>query len=261
MTYELRDGWVHGELPGPGGRMYQVQRRPDGPFLELAKRPPNLVLHTTEGNTVDGAYNTLVSKGFESQWLVGEHRIVQIKPVWAKGFSSDTEDDEAMQVEVVGRSNLEVWLPPPPSLFPLVALTAMLHDNELITTGLRRPTDEWPLKLDRLPAAKEDYYRRHAGLWPHRAGVYGHVDLPNDEHWDPGSFDYPRFFKMVRDVLEGDDMTPEQKEKLARHEKFIDGLLKFKEDFQDGTETDLEGKEQAFKDGYRFAASAFRQPS
>jgi hypothetical protein len=33
------------------------------------------------------------------------------------------------------------------------------------------------------------YYRRHE-VWD-APFVYGHVEIPGDEHWDPGSLDYP----------------------------------------------------------------------
>ena len=45
------------------------------------------------------------------------------------------------------------------------------------------------------------YYRRSAGLWPGTPGVYGHVDIPLNDHWDPGSLEYARLFHMVSDVL------------------------------------------------------------
>jgi hypothetical protein len=34
--------------------------------------------------------------------------------------------------------------------------------------------------------------------------------MPDDEHWDPGSFNYPEFFKLVRGLLGGDDDVFEQ---------------------------------------------------
>ena len=136
---------------------------------------------------------------------MGDHRIVQLIPVWAQGKASKAQDARAMQIEITGFSNIARWLPFRHALQPLVALVAFLHKRRLIKTGLSRPTDDWPIAVDHLPAAVFDYYRRSAGLWPDLPGVYGHIELPGDDHWDPGGFDYPEFFGMVRDVLGGDE--------------------------------------------------------
>jgi hypothetical protein len=128
-----------------------------------------------------------------------------------------------MQIEITGFSNIARWLPFRHALQPLVALVAFLHKRRLIKTGLSRPTDDWPIAVVHLPAAVFDYYRRSAGLWPDFPGVYGHIELPGDDHWDPGGFDYPEFFGIVRDVLGGDeDMRMDEliKGHQAYREKF-----------------------------------------
>jgi hypothetical protein len=48
--------------------------------------------------------------------------------------------------------------------------------------------------------------------------------MPDDEHWDPGSFDYPTFFGMVREVIEEGDMTPDQERSLKRLTTFLETL-------------------------------------
>jgi hypothetical protein len=217
---EIDDGWVKGSIPGPGGRTYEIEhhlvpRTANQPFLRLELSPPNLVLHTTEGTSVDGAISTLTAKFSPSQWIVGEHRIVQTRPLWAQGAAVDTENGKAMQIEMVAKSNLALWLPDDPSLHPLVALVAFLAREKLIAHLTRHAKlAALPLVLDKGPQAKDTYYRRHLGAWP-APGVYGHVDLPNDEHWDPGSFDYPGFFEMVLEVQGGDDEDVSVDELLA----------------------------------------------
>jgi hypothetical protein len=201
MTITVSEGWVSGTLPGPGGKEYPVRRFAQGPYVKLAPAKPNLVLHTTE---TDGYVEHLE---YPSQWQVGEGFIGQHRPLWAKGEAlrgDTTNDPYAMQIEIVGRSQLELWLPKPTSLGPLVALMAFLHQREFVRTALARPTN-WSEKLDRGPQAIESYYRRNVGLWPETAGVYGHVDIPGNSHWDPGSLEYAKLFQMVRDVLGGGD--------------------------------------------------------
>lgn len=219
--------WLPDGIPGPKGPVKVVKSpRTDQSRVRLTKNPPNLVLHTTEGGSSLGqAYKTW---DYPPQFAVGDGKIVQLFPTWAQGESVDTEDALAMQVEIAADCRIEKWLPAPSSLEPLVALVAFLHREKLITTGLKRPDgQDWPIAVDRLPAAVDTYYRRRSGVWP-AAGVYGHIEMPNDEHWDPGGFDYPVFFNMVESVLDGgDDMTPEQLQRLKDVEAGMRGVDDF----------------------------------
>lgn len=189
---DIRDGWLFGDING-----VPVKRFPQPSYNALAQTKPNLVLHTTE------TAGYVESLQYPSQWQVGEGFIGQHRPVWAKGEAlrgDTTNDPYAMQIEIVGFSQLSVWLPGPPSLRPLVELMAWLHRTGRVRTALRRPTS-WPVRLDRGPQAVTSYYRRLEKLWPTTAGVYGHVEIPDNTHWDPGSLDYPKLFRMVEEVL------------------------------------------------------------
>jgi hypothetical protein len=200
MTVIVKDGWLSGSLPGPGAKEYPIKHFPQGPNNALAEVKPNLVLHTTE---TDGYVESLQ---YPVQFQVGEGIIGQHRPLWAQGWGlkSGTGNEFAMQIEIVGRSQLDLWLPKPSSLGPLVALMAYLQERGLVKTALARPRD-WPDRLDRGPEASTSYYRRQAGLWPTTAGVYGHVDIPGNDHWDPGSLEYAMLFRMVRDVTGDQD--------------------------------------------------------
>jgi hypothetical protein len=220
MSAQVIAGWITGTLLGPEGREYKVEhvKRTSPAPKALAKKPPNLILHTTE---TDGLGDMPANHDFPPNAWVGDHRIVQTYSVFQGGHSTDEQDSLAFQIEVVGRSQIPVWLPPESSLFPLVALVAFLHERDLITTGLDRPQGQsWPLNVDRTPAAKDTYYRRHAGLWPHRAGVYGHIDMP-------GGFNYPKFFNMVRAVLEGKEWSDVFKNKTEFREETRGALVGF----------------------------------
>ena len=199
MAVTIQDGWLSGSLPDDTGREWPIRqfRQPSmrGP---LDAAIPNLILHTTE---TDGYVEHLK---FPSQWQCGEGIIGQHIKLGLAGDAVNNWDSFAQQIEMVGRSVLGLWLPAESTLGPTVALTAWLHANSLIKSGLRRPAD-WPHVLDQLPAAVATYYRRRAGVWPNTPGVYGHVDIPDNTHWDPGSFHYPAFFARVRKVLGEDD--------------------------------------------------------
>lgn len=202
MTITITDGWISGSLPDDTGREWPiVQHRQASARGPLTVPVPNLILHTTETN---GYVEQLK---FPSQWQCGEGKIGQHIRLGLAGDSVNNWDAVAQQIEMVGRSQVGVWLPEDATLGPVVALVAWLHETKRIKTGLKRPK-LWPVAVDQLPAAVDSYYRRHQNVWPDEPGVYGHIEIPDNSHWDPGGFNYPKFFARVQTVLEGgDDVT------------------------------------------------------
>jgi hypothetical protein len=240
MSYEVRDGWVVGELPGPNGSQVRVKHFPQGPYERRRRNNPRLCLHTTE---TSGYVETL---RFPSEFQVGEDIIGQHRPLWARGAAVDEHDHDLLQIEIVESSRLDLWLPKPSSLEPLVALLAFLHRRGFVATALQRP-ERWPLVLDRLPAAVDTYYRRHE-IWDDPF-VYGHVEIPGDEHWDPGSLDHPTLFSMVRDVLaakeeEGVSLTDNQLEGI----EFANGMRRYLD-----TPENEPPEPGSLRQGFRFA--------
>jgi hypothetical protein len=156
-----------------------------------------------------------------------------------------------VQIEIQADSRIDVWLLQRDILDALVALMAFLHRRGLVNTALRRPDGQsWPLRVDRLPAATDDYYRRRAGLWRREPGVYGHIEMPGDEHWDPGGLNYPVIFEMVNDVLaSGGDTDMGLSEEHLDAVRFANGQLTF---LEGGPEPPDPGPKRR---GYRFARS------
>lgn len=211
MTVTIKDGWLHGSLPDDTGREWPIRRFPQRAARgRLSVVPPNLCLHTTES---DGYIKQL---RFPSQWQCGDGIIGQHIALGFAGDAVNMHDGLLSQIEMVGRSRLSRWLPAEPTLGPTVALVAWLHKTGRIRTGLKRPPrfEGLPVVLDRGPQAVTTYYRR---MVPNVDGVYGHVDIANNSHWDPGSFDYPVFFDRVRRAIAGgsdDYMTDAERKQL-----------------------------------------------
>lgn len=198
MTVSVSDGWLTGRLPGPAGKTYPVSQSRQSPTGPQNGSPVNLVLHTTETD------HLAPDARYPANFQCGDGKIVQQIQLGMSGDSVITYDADCVAIEMVGRSQLGLWLPAESTLGPTVALVAWLHQTGRIVTGLRRPRAlaDLPLVLDRLPAAVTDYYRRTDPRT--QAGVYGHVDLDGgNSHWDPGSFNYPAFFRQVADVIGG----------------------------------------------------------
>jgi hypothetical protein len=195
MSVEIKAGWLYGTLPDDTGKEWPVSRSQQASSGSQNGTPVNLVLHTTE---TDHLVSTLQ---YPSNFQCGDGKIVQHIKLGESGDAVWTYDRDGIGIEMVGRSNLKLWLPQESTLGPTVALVAWLHETGRIVTGVERPR-QWPLVLDKLPAAVVGYYRRSDP----RAlpGVYGHVDLNGgNSHWDPGSFDYTTFFARVNNTLNG----------------------------------------------------------
>jgi hypothetical protein len=222
MAIQIADGWLTGSLPDDTGREWPVvQRRQESVRGPLRPATPNLILHTTETTRY------IDELKFPSQWQTGEGQIGQHIKLGLAGDAVNNWDAFAQQIEMVARvadiGATKRYLPEEATLGPTVALVAWLHKTERIKTGLKRPAS-WPVVLDKLPAATEDYYRRKAGVWPDEPGVYGHVEIPDNSHYDPASFDYPTFFERVQRAVEGDEMGYAEFEKGLRARRHGDPL-------------------------------------
>jgi hypothetical protein len=221
MPVTIADGWLSGTLEDDTGRAWPVKLHKQVSNRGAVIGTPNLVLHTTE---TDGYVEQL---RYPSQWQTGQGQIGQHIRLGLAGDAVNEHDQRAEQIEMVGRSELRVWLPGEQTLGPTVALVAWLHRTGRIKTGLRRPKS-WPLHVDQLPAAVTSYYRRQGNTWPDTPGVFGHLEVPDNAHWDPGGFDYPAFFDRVAQAIAvqtgagGDDDVTTQ-ELIDGWQRFMDG--------------------------------------
>lgn len=98
------------------------------------------------------------------------------------GGIAETNRFIRIQFELIGSSSQESWLPS--ASFQRDALAAI---KELAHDDLGVPRDHvWPDKQDEGTIAVESYRRRHS-KFPNVAGWYGHVEIPENSHWDWGS--------------------------------------------------------------------------
>lgn len=207
MTVTIREGWLVGDLDG-----FVVQRResprPGGqPYLPLIN-PQAFIIHTTEGPSVDGAWSTLNSKGAAPHFIVGEGRIVQMRPMGAQGATVHDHNDIGWQVECVGFSKLFVHQLTLPTWRPLVALTRFFH--EVKGVPMRRP-DGWKDDCSDISTAlATDNTRRRSRRALTFSGLLGHLDIPDQSptwHWDPGCLSYAA---LIQEVGEDTDMSFEE---------------------------------------------------
>jgi hypothetical protein len=171
----------------PGG--IKVEHRPadkDWGDVDLDS-PPKGCGHTTE---VDGLPSYGPGQTDAPTFTIGKDTVWQHRGL---GKSCGTLENDAggmpetnrairIQFELVEFSTREKWLPKPS--FQVEALGAI---KELAQDKLDVPPGHvWPDQQDDGILATEDYHRR-ASKFPTVPGWYGHVEIPENEHWDWGS--------------------------------------------------------------------------
>jgi hypothetical protein len=75
----------------------------------------------------------------------------------------------------------------------LASLLAVLHTECGIP--LSRP---FPDAMPPGPWAVESFSRRHAGKWGKVAGWYGHIEIPENSHWDPGAYKWAELLAAAK---------------------------------------------------------------
>jgi hypothetical protein len=210
-------GWI--DRIGP----YRVQKkegpRPDGQAYLRLKRQQALIVHTTEGSSVDGAVFTLRSRFSAPHFVVGEGRIVQMRPLWAEAATVRTWNDRYIQVECVGHASLKLHRLTEGTWKPLVALARFVHEE--LGIPLRRPNG-WSDQLAGGTWANNNP-RRQSRIALEFHGLVGHIEIPDQDptwHWDPGSLDYSA---LIAEAKAGTKDTEDD----VMYLKFKEGVRKY----------------------------------
>lgn len=169
---------------------YRVEHVPvphPGPLDVWAYSHPKGVQHTTEGSALEGALSRFLAEMVGSTFIVGRDvkkkaRILQLVPLGnAAAALKHTAEPQTngiaiAQVELVGFSQAHVWEPDAEVLRMLAALYWQLEKS----CGI-------PLKHTPNP-------HRNGAVWLASRGWVGHIDVPENDHVDPGAFNYADVF-------------------------------------------------------------------
>lgn len=143
--------------------------------------------HTTEGNS-------LPSYGLNQQdaptFTIGTKKVWQHRAL-GKGcgtLQNDAGGGETntlvhIQFELIGFSSVHSWLPT--EAFQRDALSAikeLAHDELGVPRG-----HVWPDRQETGEVLATEKYERRKKKFPHEPGWYGHVEIPENDHWDWGS--------------------------------------------------------------------------
>ena len=189
--------WLHNALTYPVEAL-TVPHEHDAVVLS---KPPAGVMHTTEG-TFNAALDVF-KVHFAPHFLVGASRIVQFVPLGTIAAALqhppggvETNRWARVQIEVVAYSKMESWRPDQPTFDRLAALVATLE--RVAGIPLRRP---WPDQLDAGTTwAATNNPRRQNSKWGKEPGWFGHVEIPGNTHWDPGSLRYGALFERAKEL-------------------------------------------------------------
>lgn len=194
---------------------------PTGPVTLTAPRAG--VLHTTEG-PFESAYAEFRTH-YAPHFLVGRDKTSKVRIVqfvwlghWASALENhaggvETNTVAVAQIEVAAYSKQKPWQLDAGILDALASLLAELHTECGIP--LTRP---FPDAMPPLPWAVESFSRRHAGKWGKVAGWYGHVEIPENSHWDPGAYKWSELLAAAESKLGPTPKpTPSPKPKPKRH--------------------------------------------
>jgi N-acetylmuramoyl-L-alanine amidase len=159
------------------------------------------VMHTTE-TSFDSALQEFKTK-FAPHFLVGKGRIIQFAPLGVMSHALEHQKGTVetnrwarVQIEVTAKSHLNLWQPDEETFDTLAALVAVVSGAAEIP--LKRL---WPDQLDKhVVWATPKNPRRKQNVWGKEAGWFGHIEVPGNSHWDPGSLNYTALFARAQQL-------------------------------------------------------------
>src|SRR6185295_1597690 len=148
--------------------------------------PFRIVHHTTEGSTAAAAFQAFRAHRSDPHFTVDHQRIVQHidTSVAARALRNDPGGVEtnrfcSIQIEVVGFAARPKALP---TLQNVAQLCRWLEQTHGIPQA-------WPAGFPKMatPAGKDPGgHNRNPTIWAAHGGHYGHSQVPENQHWDPG---------------------------------------------------------------------------
>jgi hypothetical protein len=191
----MQHGWLTKTI---GGRTIEHIPCPNPGATVDEHAPPTGVIHTVEGSLDSGL--GVFRQHFAPHFVLDGHRTIQLIPLGTMAAALEnrlggveTNSITRAQIEVAGHSQEDSWYCDNATGEALADLVATLADAADIP--LERPfPDAMPAK----PWATVNFVRRSAGKWGHVAGWYGHVEVPENEHWDPGAFQWTKLMTRAK---------------------------------------------------------------
>jgi|SRR5215213_1546868 len=201
----MQQGWLNKTV---GGRTIQHIPCPNPGVPVNLSAPAVGVMHTIEGSLGSGM--SVFRRHFAPTFAHDGDRIIQLVPLGMMAAALEnrpggveTNRIVRAQIETAGHSKEDPWLPEDGAADVLADLLATLHHAAEIP--LTRPFSE---AMPPKPWASDRFPRRHAGKWGKAAGWFGHVEVPENAHWDPGALKWNTVLRKARTFAGADAPTP-----------------------------------------------------
>jgi hypothetical protein len=153
-------------------------------------KPRKGVLHTPEGGW-DGSLSVFRDRGTPT-FMVGRNdagkvSVAQFMPLGERALTLLDESTTPLrtnhwavcQIELVGFSKRTAW-------FPEDAVAKVLADV------VRQASAEM-----KIPLRRGGDGTRSVTRWTNEAGWFGHIEVPENSHWDPGTFEYKKLWALA----------------------------------------------------------------
>ena len=200
----MTKGWLEKTI---GGHRIDHVECPH-PGLVNEDAPPAGVMHTIEGSLESGL--AVFHQHYAPHFTLDSRRIVQLVPLGYMAAALEnrlggveTNSVVRAQIELAGNSREKPWLPDNGALNLLADLLATLQ----LAAGipLHRP---YPDAMPPPPWATTSFTRRRDGKWGKVDGWYGHVEVPENEHWDPGALRWSVLLEEAEKIAAADVPAP-----------------------------------------------------
>lgn len=186
---------------------YRVERIdcPHGSLRVDMTRPRAGVVHTVEGGWNAGM--DVFRQHYAPHFLVGPGRIAQLVPLGTAASALEnrpggveTNAWAVAQIEVTGYSRKEPYSFNAMTTSALAALLATLRTEAGIPLNRPFPESMPPPWWEWTTAG---FSRRVSGKWGTRHGWFGHVEVPENGHWDPGALEWNKLLRAARALDDG----------------------------------------------------------
>ena len=156
-----------------------------GPVGSHVAGPYRIVHHTTEGSTAAGAFAAFKKNRSDPHFTVDQHKIYQhidtaqaARALRNAQGGVQTNRLSAIQIEVVGTAARPK---PRQTLENVSRLCRWLERTHGIPCA-------WPAGLPKTVVNGKDPggHNRDPRIWAAKGGHYGHSQVPENSHWDPG---------------------------------------------------------------------------
>jgi hypothetical protein len=196
---EIKKAWLTGETFA-GEIMRKITMAPNGLAIDrsnvvLSKhQQPNGVMHTTEGHW-NGSLNVFTDSNtptFALGWHTitdnntkdeGPFHLAQFMPIGEMAMTlvndpggTETNREALVQIEVVGWSKHDPWLFDEKTTNVLASLIDRLEE------------------VCGIPLQRAGNGTRSVVRWDGKAGWFGHGEVPENGHWDPGELKWGELF-------------------------------------------------------------------